>query len=251
MKSVVTFESDVSVYADCNKLTLNSPFGWLTKGWQDFRRAPLHSLTYGAIFAAMGWLLVLFSQTSESYFLLGLFISMLVIGPALAFGLYDISQQLEQNKKPSFSHERKKALNEMGHELMLALMLSLVFLAMLILTSLVVNISTSSWQTGASAAIPMSDTTFFTVAVLFAGVLFCANSFALPMILDRDVNAGTAMTTSLNAVWKNRSAFAFWALLVLGLTTVGFLTGLIGFVLIVPVLGYATWHAYRETIITD
>ncbi|MDH5446583.1 MAG: DUF2189 domain-containing protein [Gammaproteobacteria bacterium] len=248
MKSVVSFESDISVYADCNKLTLNSPFGWLKKGWQDFRRAPWHSLTYGAIFSAIGWLLVLFSQISESYFLLGLFISLLIIGPALAFGLYDISQQLEQGKQPSFRHERKKAINEMGHELMLALMLSLVFLAMLILTSLVVNISTSSWQSGVSAAIPMSDTTFFIVALVFAGVLFCANSFALPMILDLDINADTAMTSSLHAVWKNRSAIALWALLVLGLSAVGFVTGLIGFVIIVPVLGYATWHAYRETI---
>ena len=71
------------------------------------------------------------------------------------------------------------------------------------------------------------------------------------LILDRDANAGTAITTSLNAVWRNKSALGLWALLVLALTAVGFATALIGFVFIVPVLGYATWHAYRETIIIE
>lgn len=248
MKSVYSLEHDSSVYASCHKLAVNAPLGWLKKGWQDFRRAPWHSLTYGAIFAAIGWLLVYLSRVDEGYFLLGLFISLLVIGPTLAFGLYDISQQLERDHKPSFSHERRKAFSEMGHELMLALMLSLVFLAMLIFAAAVMHLSTASWQTGVAAAVPMSDTTFVFVAVIFAGLLFCANSFALPMILDRDANAGKAVTTSLNAVWRNKSAQALWAVLVLALTAVGFATALIGFVFIVPVIGYASWHAYRETI---
>lgn len=251
MKSVVSFEDGSSVFANCNKLTFNSPLNWLTKGWQDFKRAPMHSLVYGAIFSAIGMLLVYFAQTNESYFILGLFLSILIIGPALAFGLYDISQQLEKNREPTFLHERKKAINEMGHGLMLSLMLSLVLLGMLIFTSMLMNISTASWQSGIAAAAAMSNTTFFVVAVLFAGVLFCANSFALPMILDQDANSGKALTTSLNAAWQNKSVFALWALLVLALTAIGFATALIGFVLIVPVLGYATWHAYRETIIVE
>jgi uncharacterized membrane protein len=58
----------------------------------------------------------------------------------------------------------------------------------------------------------------------------------------------TAISTSLHAVWCNKSVLALWATLILGLTAVGFATALIGFVFIVPLLGYATWHAYRETI---
>lgn len=111
------------------------------------------------------------------------------------------------------------------------------------------NISMAFWQTGIAAAVPMSDATFIVVAVIFAGLLFCANSFALPMILDQDANAGQAVTTSLNAVWKNKSALALWAVLVVALAALGFATALAGFVVIVPLLGYASWHAYRETII--
>lgn len=250
MKSADSVKNDSPLYAPCRNLMFDAAFEWLKKGWQDFRRAPWHSLIYGVIFAAIGWLLIYFSWTSEIYLIIGLFISLLIVGPALAFGLYDISRQLEENHKPSFRHERSKALHEMGHELMLALLLSLMFMFLLILISIVMNIVTISGQAAASAAVPLSNTAFLVVAVIFGGLLFCASSFALPMILDREADAMTAITTSFHAVWRNKSALALWAMLVLTLTAVGFATALIGFVLIMPVLGYATWHAYRETIIT-
>ncbi|MDZ7663576.1 DUF2189 domain-containing protein [Thiohalophilus sp.] len=249
MKSTDSVKNDSPLYAPCRNLMFDAPFEWLKKGWQDFRRAPWHSLIYGAIFTAIGWLLVYLSWTSESYLLVALFICLLVVGPALAFGLYDISQQLEQNHKPSFRHERSKALHEMGHELMLALLLSLMFMFLLIVISIVINIAAISGQSAASAAVPLSNAGFLIIAVIFGGLLFCASSFALPMILDQDADAMTAITTSLHAVWRNKSALAIWAMLVLALTAAGFATALIGFVLIVPVLGYASWHAYRETII--
>ncbi len=250
MKTADSVKNDSPIYAACHPLTPTTPFGWLKKGWQDFRRAPWHSLVYGVIFAAIGWLLVSLSWTSESYLLVALFICLLVVGPALAFGLYDISHQLENNHEPSFHHERSKAILEMGHELMLALLLSLMFMFLLILVSIVMNVVTISGQSAASAAVPLSNTGFLVVAVIFGGLLFGASSFALPMILDRDADAMTAITTSFHAVWRNKAALALWALLILALTAIGFATALIGFVLIAPVLGYATWHAYRETIIT-
>lgn len=251
MKTVVSLEVDSSAYSNSNMLTIDAPFRWLKKGWQDFRRALSHSLTYGAIFAAIGWWLVYTSQANESYLLSSLFMIMLFIGPALTLGLYDISKELEQNHDPSFSHERKKAFSEMGHELMLSLMMTLMFMFIIIFTSLVTNIIAMPWQTGVSAALPLSDAAFLFITVVFAGLLFCVNSFALPMILDQDANAGTATTTSLNAVWKNRSVMALWALLVVALTAVGFATYLLGFLIIAPVLGYASWHAYRETIVIE
>jgi uncharacterized membrane protein len=248
MKTADSLEHGSPLYTPCRKLTFHAPFGWLYKGWQDFRRAPWHSLIYGVIFAAIGWLLIYFSRIDMAYLVTGLIISLLVIGPALAFGLYDISQQLEQNHKPSFRHERLKALHEMGHELMLALLLSLAFLILLLIIPMVMDIVTSSGRFAVSAAVPMSDAGTLFVAVIFAGLLFWVGVFALPMILDRDAEAMTAIATSLHAVWRNKSVMALWALLILALTALGFATALIGFVFIVPVVGYATWHAYRETI---
>jgi len=249
MKTAHSLEHDSPLYASCRQLTFHAPFGWLTQGWQDFRRAPWHSLTYGVIFAGIGWILVYLSSADVSYLVAGLIISLLVVGPALAFGLYDISQQLELNHKPSFRHERIKALHEMGHELMLALLLSLAFLILLLLLPIVLDIVTTSERFAVSAAVPMTNTATLYVAVIFAGLLFGVSLFALPMILDKDADATTAIATSLHAFWRNKSVLALWALLILVLTAIGFVTALIGFVFIIPVLGYATWHAYRETIV--
>lgn len=251
MKTANSFGNGLPLYEPCHKLTFSAPFRWLKEGWQDFRRAPWHSLTYGAIFAGVAWMLIYFSWFYENYFLVGLLFSFLLVGPMLAFGLYDISQQLERKHKPTFSHERRRAFQEMGHELMLALLLGTVFLIMFILASMVMNIGTALGPSEVLAVVPLSSTVSLLITAMFAFLFFCAGTFALPMILDQNASAMTAMITSLNAVWHNKSVLALWVLLILALTAVGIATALAGFVFIVPVLGYATWHAYRETIVKD
>ena len=239
----------VSPYASCRKLSFDAPFRWLKKGWQDFRRAPLHSLTYGVIFVLIGWLLLYFAWIKDNTALVfSLLAGFLFVGPALAFGLYDISHQLELNRKPTFRHERQKAFHEMGHELMFALMLSMIFLLLAIVASMVIlPIGPELTPEQVTVSYVVSSL----IAVIFAGLVFCASAFALPMILHRDADATTALLTSVNAVLRNKRVSALWALLIFVLTAVGFATALIGLAFVVPVLGYATWHAYREAIITE
>lgn len=245
-----TANSETPLYAPCCTLAFRAPIGWLRQGWQDFRRAPWHSLVYGVLFAVIGWMLIYVSRVDQGYLIAGLILSLLVVGPALAFGLYDISHQLEQNKKPSFRHERGIALHEMGHELMMVLLLSLAFLVMLLLIPIVTDLIATTGQFAVTAPVPLTDNVTLLIAVLFAVLLFGVSLFALPMILDQDADAMMAISTSLHAVWKNKGVLTVWTFYILVLTAVGLATALIGFVVIMPVLGYATWHAYRETILT-
>lgn len=234
------------LYAPCRKLSLSDPYRWLKMGWQDFRRAPGHSLVYGAIFVSLGWLLLYFAWANENEALVAsLLFGFLIMGPALAFGLYDISYQLELNRKPSFRHERQKAFHEMGHELMFALMLGMMFVILAIALSMLIGVKPIPGQETVSFAAPP-----LLAAMIFAGLVFCASAFALPMILHQDTDAATALATSVNAVLRNKRVTALWSLLIFVLTAIGFATALIGLAFIVPVLGYASWHAYRETIIT-
>lgn len=89
------------------------------------------------------------------------------------------------------------------------------------------------------------------VGSLFALVIFCSTAFALPMIMDRDVDAITAILTSFNAVLRNKKVMFVWALIIGFGTLVGFATFFIGLIFILPIIGHATWHGYRETIIAD
>jgi uncharacterized membrane protein len=86
------------------------------------------------------------------------------------------------------------------------------------------------------------------VGSVFALVTFAFSAFSLPMICDRDTDAITAVVTSVNAVLRNKPAMAVWVVLIVALTAVGFATALLGLAITIPLLGYATWHGYRETI---
>ncbi len=251
MQTSDSFGDGVPLCAPCRKLSYDAPLRWLKLGWQDYRRAPWHSLAYGTIFVLIGWLLLYFAWTRDNNALVvSLLFGFLLVGPALAFGLYDISHQLELNRKPTFRHERRKAFHEMGHELMLALILGTMFIVLAIVVSMVTWTGPIPGLKSVISAASFSYAVSLLVAIIFSGLVFFASVFALPMILHQDTDAIAALITSVHAVLRNPGVAAIWALLVLALTAAGFATALIGLAIIVPVLGYATWHGYRETIIT-
>ena len=84
------------------------------------------------------------------------------------------------------------------------------------------------------------------VGALVATAVFVLTAIAIPMLADRDVDAFTAMATSVKAVRTNPGAMAVWALLLAAMMAVGFATVLLGMIVLLPWAGYATWHAYRD-----
>ncbi|MEW8505214.1 MAG: DUF2189 domain-containing protein [Candidatus Thiodiazotropha sp.] len=237
---------NVPLYAPCRKLSIGDPFRWLKMGWQDYKRTPWHSLAYGLVFFFLGWLLLYFAWANNNNALIvSLLFCFLIMGPVLCFGLYEISHQLEQNRKTTFRHERQKAFHEMGHERLFATMMSMLLVFLFILLSIMAGIEPEFGQTTGSNVVA-----YLLIAMIFTGLAFCASLFTLPMILHLDTDGATALLTSINAVLRNTRVLTLWALMIFVLTAVGFATALIGLVFIVPVLGYATWHGYRETIIT-
>ncbi len=241
-----SFEDKDPLYSPCRKLSIGDPFRWLKMGWQDFRRTPWHSLVYGLVFVFFGWLLVYLAWAHENNALIvGLLFGFLIMGPVLCFGLYDNSYQLEKNRKPTFHHQRKKAFHEMRHERLIAMMMSMLIVFLIIVLSIMVGIEPVFEQSTGSYAMAS-----LLIAIIFGGLAFCASVFSLPMILHQDADGATAILTSINAVLRNKRVLALWALLILLLTAAGIATALVGLAFTTPLLGYATWHAYRETIIT-
>jgi uncharacterized membrane protein len=86
------------------------------------------------------------------------------------------------------------------------------------------------------------------IGAIFSTVVFTASAFSLPMIMDRKTDAITAVITSVNAVLRNKLTMLVWATIIVSFVAVGFLTFFIGFIVLLPLIGHATWHAYRETI---
>ena len=90
--------------------------------------------------------------------------------------------------------------------------------------------------------------TYLSTGAVFAVVAFLVSVVSAPMIFDRAANTRTAILTSIKAAATNPSAMIVWAALIAGLTAIGFATLLSGPVVVLPVLGHATWHAYRDLV---
>jgi len=86
------------------------------------------------------------------------------------------------------------------------------------------------------------------MGAVLAGIVFVMSVVAVPLIIDRHAGAADAIRASLRATLLNLPAMLVWAVLIVGLTALGFVTLLVGMVIVAPLLGYATWHAYRDLI---
>ncbi len=234
--------------APCRKLAPSAPLGWVKLGWQDFRRAPGQSLAYGLVIAALSWAVTAIGLRMGSYWAVLVLLSGFVfVAPVLALGLYSISRQLGAGLKPSLARCFGEQRRGLGTAMVFALALLVVFLVWARAGSMLhvffpVEADPDWRQLATFLAIGSA------VGSVFALVTFAFSAFSLPMICDRDADAITAVVTSVNAVLRNKPAMLVWVMLIVGLTAIGFATALLGLAITIPLLGYATWHGYRETI---
>lgn len=244
-------DSDATVLpflAPCRALAPSAPLRWVARGWADVRRAPRQSLGYGVAIALLSAIITGIGVKLGSYWAALILLSGFVfVAPVLALGLYSISRQLELGLAPTVSRCLFELRRSIGTAMVFALALLVLFLV---------------WARAGSMVhvfFPMQGNpdlrdlaTFFAVGSavgsIFALLTFTFSAFSLPMICDREADAVTAIVTSVNAVLRNKRAMFVWVLTIVGLTGIGFATAMIGLAVTIPLLGHATWHAYRETV---
>ncbi|MEZ5476086.1 MAG: DUF2189 domain-containing protein [Thiolinea sp.] len=246
------FEEDTRpLVAPCHTLEMDAPLRWLKQGIGDFRRAPDLSLLYGFFLTLASWFIAAWAWYVGSFtIIIVLFGGFVFLGPALAMGLYSVSCQLERREKPRMLYCLRQGLKRLGNQMIFAFVLLIVFLVWARAASMVHIFMPMESGHGLGSLLTFLGVGSI-VGSVFALVVFCAGAFSLPMMMDRDVDAITAMITSFNAVLSNKKPMLIWGLIILGAILFGFLTGFIGLMVTLPVIGYATWRGYRETIIAD
>ncbi len=242
-------EEPMPLVAPCRRLPPLAALDWLRLAWRDLRAAPTLGLAYGLFLAllslATSWVAFRFG----SYWLLLAALSGFVfLAPVLCLGLYAISAQLERGQRPRITVSLREAVvRRLGTEMVFALMLLVVFLVWARAASMVhVFFPVEAEPDLAALAGYLAVGT--AVGAVFAAITFAASVFSLPMLMHRDVDAVTAVVTSINAVLRNKLAMAVWAAVIVLAVLIGFATAFAGFVVAIPLLGYATWHAYQATI---
>lgn len=243
-------------------LPASSGFDWLIAGWGDFRKAAGPSLVYGLVMFALSiaftWTLVAFGR---DYILFPALAGFMIVAPFLAIGLYEQSRALEAGGKASLRAMlmvRPKAGAQVFFAGLLLCMLLLLWMrAAVLLYALFFGVTPFP---GFDHVVGMLFGSAYGWSMLLVGTaiggLFAAFSFAIsvfsvPMMLDQRVDALTAMGSSMRLVWNNLPPMLAWGAIVLVLFGLCILTGLVGMVVIFPLLGHATWHAYRAIARSD
>lgn len=242
-------ESEIEpLFYPSNRLTLDAPWRWLRLGWHDLNQARAQSLTYGtglAVFAYVVTALAWAGGNVVALFTLG--VSFILAGPVLAFGVYSISRQLEQGRPPRLGVCWSESRNHLRNELLFALVMLVVLLIWARAASMVHVFFPIGEELGVLGWLEFLAVGS-AVGSIFATIVFSASVVSLPMMLDRGTDAITSALTSVVAVAQNKGVMLLWAVMIFGLVLIGFLTAYIGLVVVVPLIGHASWHAYRETV---
>jgi uncharacterized membrane protein len=247
-----TEQAPLPFVAPCRELSPWAPFRWIRLGVKDLLQAPQQSLFYGLAVAVMIAVVSLLAWMKGSQWIMFAMLGGFVfLAPLTCIGLYAISAQLERGQPPLMMRSLRAAFRRhLGNEMIFAIVLLVIFLVWARAAVIITVFFPTDGEVTLRVLWPYL--TFGSiVGAVFAAVTFCASAFSLPMIMHRNVDSITAIVTSVNAVLRNKRAMFVWLTLIVSSLLLGLATAFVGLIVIVPVIGYAAWHGYLETIDAD
>lgn len=229
---------------------------WLAAGWRDLVVQPAPSLIYGVgVFIVSAVIVAGLFAFGWDYILFPALAGFMVIGPVLAIGLYEKSRRIAKGTSVTLGDMIFVPAASAGQVMFTGLLLCC--LALLWMRAAVIvyalffgvlpfpglqNIATMLFTTPTGWALLIVGSI---IGALFASFSFAVSAFSIPMLLEERVDALTAMGTSMQLVWNNLPVMLAWGLIVLLLFLLSLVTGLLGLIVVFPLLGHGTWHAYR------
>jgi uncharacterized membrane protein len=231
---------------------------WLALALADMRATPIASLAQGLVVTVGGWIVIALAQ---HYWWLapGAVSGFVLVGPILCTGLYELSR-LHARGEPSGLPAVVNAWQRDSRPLVRMGLLLLVLGSLWVLVSALLFwlFVPTPIRTPAAfiryAAVDQGNLLFTLWAIvggIGAAVVFALAAVAPPLLLGRMVGFRQALLTSVRAVGENPVTMALWAGLILFAILLSFATGMLGFIVTVPLVGHATWHAYKDLVVTD
>jgi uncharacterized membrane protein len=238
------------------KVDASAPLRWLAAGWQDFRYNPLASGFYGLAFILAG--IMVTTATWQNNILVMTFLTgIFLIAPFLCLGLYDLSRQRELTQSNHLWPSLTVFLKRRRDMALLVIFQALIMVAWIRLVTLMSALYVTN--TGSSVTVLFNQmftsgeglgflAVFMFAGAVLAALLFVTSVVAWPMLLHRSSGVLVAIITSFKAVMANKTVMIIWAGLIVSLVLFGFATLSLGLLIILPVIGHATWHAYRDLV---
>ncbi|MEW6996484.1 DUF2189 domain-containing protein [Colwelliaceae bacterium BS250] len=249
-KSKVIKSREFCRVIDSNIVTAFAPFHWLNLAIKDFINAPLIAMTYGIVFSIIPISIFLLVISTQNHLLIfPVIIAFAIVGPAFATGLYDVAWQLEKGHKPTFKHSLKSMFRNPVGEWGFALLLVIIMIAWMRVAALVHVLYPSTADPTLEQLI-----SFLSLGIaaggIIAAVVFTLSAFTPQIMVERRVDIMTAIMTSIKAVNKNIFTMFVWSAIIVTLIALSILTLGFGFIFTMPILAFASWHAYIAVIKT-
>ncbi|MEZ5646877.1 MAG: DUF2189 domain-containing protein [Burkholderiaceae bacterium] len=233
----------------------SAPLQWLRLGWADFMRCPRIGLFYGLCFFAMGHALLAVFRSAPEY-VLALSAGFLLMGPFLCLGLYDASKAMQTHSHRPSLRASLQAWRPTKSTMAIFAGVLLILEMLWGRASLVVfAVSFNTMPEKANILAMLLDpenigflVTYLVVGAVFAGLIFTTSVISIPMIMDRQVDAISAGLTSIRACLQNPGVMLWWGALITLLIVLAMLPLFLGLFVAGPVIGHATWHAYRHIV---
>ncbi len=237
------------------EVALGAPFRWLALGWRDFTRAFGPSMLHGVIVTVAGLAIATIALRFWPI-LPGAFSGFVLVAPILATGLYELSRRLERGERPNLAQAMDAWTRGTRPLVWLGVGLAFGATAWVLFSSVLVALFVREPIVGFDGflrhVVLSEGSNLFWVWMLAGGIgaafTFAATVVSVPLLLDRRTDLPSALVTSVRAVGANPLAMALWAAIIMVLTALSMATAMIGFAFAIPVVGHASWHAYRETV---
>ncbi len=237
---------------------MDDPWTWLRRGWSDLTARPGVSLSYGIAFTAISYVLAsCLHYLDMLYLLLPLGAAFTLLGPMLAVGLYEASRRHEANEQVRLVNIVFVGARSPIQLAIVGLLLIIAFLVWLRVATLLFALFFANAMPNLAELIPTLITTTHGIAFLIVGTgigallafaVFAISAVSVPLLMDREVDAITAIITSIQSVTRNFKPMLLWAWLIAMLTLLGIVTLFIGMIVTFPLIGHATWHGYRDLV---
>jgi uncharacterized membrane protein len=256
MPTSVSVGSNEVLHVEIRRVPARQAIEWLKRAWDDLKHIRSPGLAHGALIAILGGVLLMLGST-HMYLIAAAVTGYLLVGPIMTTGLCELARRYEAREPLGFDESLQaltrnpEGLEHFGGALALIAILWFVLSGLLlesVVSGSVPSLAVAVWGGGSmlssSQALP-----YLACGAVLAVIVFAVSVVSVPLIIDRHARASEAIRASLRATFVNLPAMLLWAGLIVLLTAIGFLTLLVGMVIVAPLLGYATWHAYRDLIV--
>lgn len=247
-------------------ISLLQPMHWLVLAWRDMARCGWISFAHGLALTIAGAAILAIAR-DRFWLLAGALSGFLVIAPVLATSLYALSRALEQGEKAhvgvvlkTWLNWQNKHFNKFDNDYwclvqfgaLLALAATGWVLTSAALITLLAPVPINTPLEFIQHVVLAREGFLFELWLVLGGVLaapiFASTAITIPLLLDRHISLKQAVLTSWRVVLANPLPMAFWAALIMGFTLLGLGTALLGLIVVIPMLGHASWHAYRDLV---